>query len=92
MTASIGRATYYNPMHLWDRASGNLTDFTTRFTFVMDSQNRTAYGDGIAFFIAPEGSEILDNVTKDATLALASDGLQLNTTVNRFVAVEFDLQ
>jgi hypothetical protein len=28
-----GRATYFNPMHLWDKASGNLTDFTTHFSF-----------------------------------------------------------
>ncbi|XWS39805.1 hypothetical protein CRYUN_Cryun18bG0086000 [Craigia yunnanensis] len=91
MTASIGRATYYRPMHLWDKASGNLTDFTTRFNFVIGSQNRTSYGDGIAFFLAPEDSKIPDNVTKGGTLALASDGMQLNTTVNRFVAVEFDI-
>ncbi|OMO63473.1 hypothetical protein COLO4_32423 [Corchorus olitorius] len=64
MTASIGRATYHKPMQLYDKASGNLTDFTTHFTFVIDSQNRTAYGDGIAFFLAPEGSKIPENVTK----------------------------
>ncbi|OMO85278.1 hypothetical protein CCACVL1_10296 [Corchorus capsularis] len=91
MTASIGRATYHKPMQLYHKASGNLTDFTTHFTFVIDSQNRTAYGDGIAFFLAPEGSKIPENVTKGGTLALASDGMQLNTTVNQFVAVEFDI-
>ncbi|XVF67317.1 hypothetical protein PTKIN_Ptkin10aG0111300 [Pterospermum kingtungense] len=91
LTASIGRATYYKPMQLWDKASGNLTDFTTRFTFVVDSQKRTAYGDGIAFFLVPEDSKIPDNVTKGGSLTLASDGMELNTTVNRFVAVEFDI-
>jgi hypothetical protein len=40
-------------MHLWDKASGNLTDFTTNFSFVIDSQNNTNYGDGLAFFLAP---------------------------------------
>ncbi|XP_016703971.2 L-type lectin-domain containing receptor kinase IX.1 [Gossypium hirsutum] len=91
MTASLGRATYYEPMHLWDKATGNLTDFATHFTFTIDSQNRSAYGDGIAFFLAPQGSKIPDNVTKGGNLALASDGMGLNTTVNRFVAVEFDI-
>ncbi|PPS12349.1 hypothetical protein GOBAR_AA08305 [Gossypium barbadense] len=91
MTASIGRATYYEPMHLWDKATGNLKDFATHFTFTIDSQNRSAYGDGIAFFLAPEGSKIPDNVTKGGNLALASDGIGLNTTVNRFVAVGFDI-
>ncbi|XVE66646.1 hypothetical protein DITRI_Ditri08aG0095100 [Diplodiscus trichospermus] len=90
-TASIGRATYFKPMQIWDKASGNLTDFTTHFTFVIDSRNRTNYGDGIAFFLAPEGSKIPDNVTKGGSLALASDGMAQNTTVNRFVAVEFDI-
>ncbi|XP_007042796.2 PREDICTED: L-type lectin-domain containing receptor kinase IX.1 [Theobroma cacao] len=91
MTASVGRATYSKTLHLWDKASGNLTDFSTSFTFVIDSQNRSAYGDGIAFFLAPAGSKIPDNVTKGGTLGLASDGMELNTTVNRFVAVEFDI-
>ncbi|KAK8316655.1 hypothetical protein V6Z11_A13G053800 [Gossypium hirsutum] len=91
MTASLGRATYYEPMHLWDKATGNLKDFATHFTFTIDSQNRSAYGDGIAFFLAPEGSKIPDNVTKGGNLALASDGIGLNTTVNRFVAVGFDI-
>jgi hypothetical protein len=37
-----GRATYFNPMHLWDKASGNLTDFTTHFSFVINSQNKNS--------------------------------------------------
>ncbi|KAE8698555.1 putative Kinase [Hibiscus syriacus] len=91
MTASVGRATYHEPLLLWDEASRNLTDFNTHFTFVINSQNGSSYGDGIAFFLAPEGSRIPDNVTKGGNLGLASDGMQLNTTVNRFVAVEFDI-
>ncbi|KAK8568288.1 hypothetical protein V6N12_006842 [Hibiscus sabdariffa] len=91
MTASIGRATYHEPMLLWDEASRNLTDFNTHFVFVINSINSSAYGDGIAFFLAPEGSKIPDNATKGGNLGLASDGMQLNTTVNRFVAVEFDI-
>ncbi|KAK9044200.1 hypothetical protein V6N11_072516 [Hibiscus sabdariffa] len=91
MTASVGRATYHEPMLLWDEASRNLTDFNTHFVFVINSINHSAYGDGIAFFLALEGSKIPDNATKGGNLGLASDGMQLNTTVNRFVAVEFDI-
>ncbi|KAL7206123.1 hypothetical protein ACSBR2_018934 [Camellia fascicularis] len=58
--ANIGRASYARPMQLCDEASRNLTDFTTHFSFIIDSQNRTAYGDGITFFLAPEGSRIPD--------------------------------
>ncbi|XP_038683635.1 L-type lectin-domain containing receptor kinase IX.1-like [Tripterygium wilfordii] len=89
-TERHGRATYYEPMHLWDKASGNLADFTTHFSFVIDSQFRTLYGDGIAFFLAPPGSRIPDNATRGGTLALTNDGDELNFTRNSFVAVEFD--
>ncbi|KAJ0078157.1 hypothetical protein Patl1_37079 [Pistacia atlantica] len=58
----IGRATYSQPMRLWHNATGRLTDF--QFSFVIDSDNRTAYGDGIAFFPAPQGSKIPISVTK----------------------------
>ncbi|KAF5731898.1 Chain H family protein [Tripterygium wilfordii] len=90
-TARLGRATYSEPMHLWDKASGNLTDFTTHFSFVIDSEFRTFYGDGIAFFLAPQGSRIPDNATRGGTLALTNDGDELNFTRNSFVAVEFDV-
>ncbi|KAL7236084.1 hypothetical protein ACSBR1_019367 [Camellia fascicularis] len=89
--ANIGRASYARPMQLWDKASRNLTDFTTHFSFIIDSQNRTAYGDGIAFFLAPEGSRIPDGVTKGGTLGLTKDNQTLNSTDNAFVAVEFDI-
>ena len=45
-----GRATYFRPMHLWNKASGHLTDFSIHFTFVIDSQNQTKYADGLTFF------------------------------------------
>ncbi|KAG6710006.1 hypothetical protein I3842_06G160500 [Carya illinoinensis] len=36
--STVGRATYYSPMHLWDNASTNLADFTTHFSFVIDAK------------------------------------------------------
>ncbi|KAK9184669.1 hypothetical protein WN943_025020 [Citrus x changshan-huyou] len=86
----IGRATYNKPLRLWNNATGNLTDFTTHFSFVIDSQNRTAYGDGLAFFLAPQGSRI-PNATKGGSLGLTNDGEYLNSSSNPFVAVEFDI-
>ena len=35
-----GRATYFRPMHLWDKDSKNLSDFATHFSLVIDSQNQ----------------------------------------------------
>ncbi|PSS02585.1 Legume lectin domain protein [Actinidia chinensis var. chinensis] len=89
--ASIGRASYAKPLQLWDRASGKLTNFTTQFSFTIDSQNRSAYGDGIAFFLAPVGSRIPEGITKGGSLGLTRDDQPLNSTDNPFVAVEFDI-
>ncbi|XP_011030415.1 PREDICTED: galactose-binding lectin-like, partial [Populus euphratica] len=91
MTSSSGRATYYKPMQLWDKASGNLTDFTTHFSFSIDSRGQRAYGDGLAFFLAPEGSKLPLNLSEGAGLGLTRRDQLLNTTANHFVAVEFDI-
>jgi hypothetical protein len=89
-TNLVGRATYSSPMHLWDMASGNLTDFTTHFSFVIDSQNNKNYADGLAFFLAPKGSRIPDNSSGGA-MGLARGDQRENSTDNPFVAVEFDI-
>nr|TKS10597.1 hypothetical protein D5086_0000082730 [Populus alba] len=91
MTSSSGRATYYKPMQLWDEASGNLTDFTTHFSFSINSQNKTQYADGLAFFLVPEGSKLRSNLSQGEGLGLARSDQPLNTTANQFVAVEFDI-
>ncbi|KAL3843800.1 hypothetical protein ACJIZ3_001203 [Penstemon smallii] len=90
ITASIGRATYAQPLHLWDKASGNLTDFNTNFSFVISSHNSSVYGDGVAFFLAPNGSRIPE--TKGGgNMGLTCDSENLNSSSNPFVAVEFDI-
>ncbi|CAM8977226.1 unnamed protein product [Rhodiola kirilowii] len=89
--ASMGRATYHTLLRLWDKASGNLTDFSTHFTFVINAQNRSSFGDGLAFFLAPQGSKFHVNSTKGGSLGLTEDYQFLNTSANTFVAVEFDI-
>ncbi|KAK7852916.1 l-type lectin-domain containing receptor kinase ix.1 [Quercus suber] len=84
-TWRVGRATYFRPMHLWDKNSKNLTDFATHFSFVIDSQNQPSYADGIAFFLAPNGSKT-STATKGAYLGLCDPN-----SSNHFVAVEFDI-
>ncbi|KAL7227542.1 hypothetical protein ACSBR1_022405 [Camellia fascicularis] len=39
MSGKTGRATYTESLHLWYNASGNLTDFTTHFSFVISTAN-----------------------------------------------------
>lgn len=82
-----GRATYSRPMHLWDKDSGKLTDFSTHFSFVIDSQNHSFYADGLAFFLAPNGSKI-SNTALAGNLGLFIPGSK--PAENPFVAVEFD--
>jgi hypothetical protein len=77
-------------MHLWDKKFRNLTDFTTYFSFVIDSQNNTNYGDGLAFFLAPNDST-LPEYSEGGVMGLATTNHSLNTTANHFVAVEFDI-
>ncbi|KAJ4716754.1 Receptor lectin kinase [Melia azedarach] len=87
---TAGRATYNKSMLLWDKATGNLTDFTTHFSFAIDSDKRLYFGDGMAFFLAPEGSKVPTN-KGGGSFGLTSDDQPLNSTSNPFVAVEFDI-
>ncbi|KAK6777650.1 hypothetical protein RDI58_024368 [Solanum bulbocastanum] len=88
---SIGRATYSEALYLWDKASGNLTDFTTHFSFGINSEHRRFYADGLAFFLAPAGSRIPDNHSAvGGSLGLAIYGQQNTSKNHPFVAVEFD--
>ncbi|KAL4628921.1 hypothetical protein ACB092_05G272300 [Castanea dentata] len=59
-----------------------LTDFTTHFSFAIDSQNRSAYGDRLAFFLAP---------VSGSTIGLTCDDQALDSKDNPFVVVEFDI-
>ena len=83
-----GRATYSRPMHLWDKDSGKLTDFSTHFSFVIDAQNQPVYADGLAFFLAPNDSKISDAAFA-GNLGLFIPGSK--PAENPFVAVEFDI-
>ncbi|KAK3041906.1 hypothetical protein RJ639_002188 [Escallonia herrerae] len=87
--ARVGRATYMNPMHLWDKASRNFPNFTTYFSFTINSQGSTTYGDGLTFFLVPAGSRLPINPRKGGSLALTNQ--PLNSTCNQFVAVDFEI-
>lgn len=84
-----GRALYRKPMHLWDKATGRLTDFSTRFSFAINSGNEYLPGDGLSFFLLPNGSSIPPN-SSSGFLGLVNGGDPINTTKYQFVAVEFD--
>ncbi|KAM7470576.1 hypothetical protein LguiA_008759 [Lonicera macranthoides] len=74
-----------SPLHLWDNNSGELADFSTNFTFVIDSSSITSYADGLAFFLARNNSVI----SAGGAIGLPVNATTANAT-DPFVAVEFD--
>ncbi|KAL7227580.1 hypothetical protein ACSBR1_022443 [Camellia fascicularis] len=86
-TWQAGRATYKDPLHLGDKASGTLADFNTHFSFIIDSEGNSTFADGFAFSLLPNNS-----ISKNANGAAM--GLPIWSIFppisTRFVAVEFD--
>lgn len=87
--SSTGRVSYYRPVRLWDAKAGQLSDFITHFSFIMEALDPKNYGDGIAFYLSPFESNVPDN-SSGGCLALFSEDLDFNTSANQIVAVEFD--
>ncbi|XP_073123756.1 L-type lectin-domain containing receptor kinase IX.1-like [Henckelia pumila] len=87
---TVGRATYISPLHLWERKSGNLCDFSTRFSFVINSRGQTAFADGITFFLAPVYSSIKSPNALGGSIGLNTDDNNRNSSSETFFAVEFD--
>ncbi|XP_057448593.1 lectin 7-like [Lotus japonicus] len=88
---SAGRASYAEPVRLWDERTGALAAFTTNFIFYVEpaSSGSGLRGDGITFFIAPFISKIPQNST-GGFLGLFSEDSAFNAYQNQIVAVEFD--
>ncbi|XP_076945055.1 agglutinin-2-like [Bidens hawaiensis] len=80
-----GRATYAERLHLWDKNTYDLANFSTSFTFVIDSYPNNNYADGLTFFLAQNNSVI----NAGGMIGLPYDHTT-NTSNYRFVAVEFD--
>ncbi|RLM84465.1 L-type lectin-domain containing receptor kinase IX.1-like [Panicum miliaceum] len=87
---SVGRAVFTDPVTLWDSTTGQLADFTTRFTFVIKANvTDGSYGEGLAFFLSPYPSVVPNNST-DGNLGLFGSSADQSGTSNQIVAVEFD--
>ncbi|GKC61932.1 L-type lectin-domain containing receptor kinase IX.1-like protein, partial [Tanacetum coccineum] len=57
----VGHAIYADPVQIWDSKSQKLSDFSTHFTFIVDTEGRSFYGDAFSFFLAPYGFQIPPN-------------------------------
>ncbi|KAI0504899.1 hypothetical protein KFK09_015853 [Dendrobium nobile] len=87
--SSVGRAYYNEPIPLYDAATGELADFTTHFSFIINAFNKTYSGDGLAFFLSPFPSVVpLDSA--GGSIGLVERNNSLNESANQIVAVEFD--
>ncbi|KAK7377106.1 hypothetical protein VNO80_02526 [Phaseolus coccineus] len=81
--SGIGRAVYGQPLHLKNSSNGKITDFSTRFSFTIQSPY-TIYGDGFGFYVAPLSYQIPN------TMMPAGYGLGLYDENIPILAVEFD--
>ncbi|TXG60050.1 hypothetical protein EZV62_014623 [Acer yangbiense] len=89
--ASSGRATYNQPMPIWDAETGRLTDFTTLFSFIIKAAlDRDNCGDGLSFFLAPYDSKIPPNSSGGFLALFIPETAITNISSNQIVAVEFD--
>lgn len=84
----VGWATYAQRVPLWDSDTGKLTDFTTHFSFIIDTEGNPTYGHGIAFFLAPVGFQIPPN-SAGGFLGLFNSTTS-DSPGNKIVTVEFD--
>lgn len=85
----VGHAIYADPIQIWDSKSGNLSDFTTHYTFVIDTLGRSSgYGDALSFFLAPVGFQIPPNSAGEFLGLFNSTNN--DSPRNQMLVVEFD--
>ncbi|KAJ3691267.1 hypothetical protein LUZ61_020431 [Rhynchospora tenuis] len=85
---SEGRATYNKSVPLWDMNTGEVTNFTTRFSFLIQNITPSGSGDGLAFFLSPYPSQLpVDGA--ESCLGLCSKSIYPSTK-DQIIAVEFD--
>ncbi|KAL3637756.1 hypothetical protein CASFOL_018204 [Castilleja foliolosa] len=84
----VGQVIYNGQVPLYDPTSGKLADFSTHFTFTLDTQNRSSYGNGLAFFLAPVGFQIPPN-SAGGFLGLFNT-TTTDSSQTQIVSVEFD--
>ncbi|KAF3445437.1 hypothetical protein FNV43_RR10613 [Rhamnella rubrinervis] len=83
----VGHVVSAKSLRLWDARSKELSDFTTHFSFSIDTLGAPNYGHGFAFFLAPAGFQIPFNSTRGF---LGLFNTTPNSLSNRIVLVEFD--
>ncbi|KAL5197581.1 hypothetical protein ABZP36_001093 [Zizania latifolia] len=89
-----GRASYSQPVPLWDKATGEVASFTTSFSFVIKSPSSDplyAPSDGLAFFLSSYPSTMPPFNDDGGYLGLFTKTNAMNSSAaTQIVAVEFD--
>ncbi|OMP11319.1 hypothetical protein COLO4_03886 [Corchorus olitorius] len=86
---SVGRVIYANEFQLWDSVQGQAADFVTHFSFNISTiNNNKDGGDGFAFFIAPNGTNIPGKYSYGGCMGLINNCSYSNAS--EIVVVEFD--
>ncbi|KAK0608778.1 hypothetical protein LWI29_035911 [Acer saccharum] len=86
---SVGRAVYAEEMHLWDAGTGQIADFNTHFSFNISQLQAEWIGDGLTFFLSPNGSQVPEFAWGEC-LGLITRCSDFKVPKNPIVAVEFD--
>jgi len=86
---SIGRATHLTPIHIWDKTSGKLADFSTHFFFFVNTNGSELHGDGFAFYMGPLHFEVPKN-SSGGYLGLFDPETAFDPSKNPIIAIEFD--
>ncbi|KAJ6678845.1 hypothetical protein OIU85_009320 [Salix viminalis] len=85
----VGWATYPERVRLWDSTSGQISDFTSHFSFNIDTTfGAPNHGHGLSFFLAPVGFQIPPN-SAGGFLGLYNT-TTMQSSLNQIVSVEFD--
>lgn len=87
---SQGRATYKQPILLWDPSTGKVANFTPSFTFALRYTDIEQPGDGMTFFLLPYPSHLTDRSSQGCLGAIENCYSPNSPTKNHVVAVEFD--
>ncbi|KAJ3696302.1 hypothetical protein LUZ61_000007 [Rhynchospora tenuis] len=88
INGSMGIAYYNQPVPLWDKITGEVTSFTTTFSFKIQNTTESYFADGLAFFLSAYPP--LVTIDGGATLGLFNFSTMLNESANQIVAAEFD--
>ncbi|XP_045832915.1 lectin 11-like [Trifolium pratense] len=86
---SAGQFGLITPIQIYDKTTGKVADFVTEFTFLVNTNGRSNYGDGFAFFIVSPNFKIPDKKKSEGgNLGIFTSETALYT--KEVLLVEFD--